>query len=168
MSDVGMCERMMIQVNYLEILEKVKAEALLNKSFEEMEEERDVRKTAQAMSFEKHCDLWRKCIKDTFGENGKQFFWEPKNNGKLIGIPEGPGVILMESNLCNVPIVRKKPNRREFLLVREGKRWVIRRIESLYVSGQIEPHKKVFCPGSRTHTEFKSAYEKAFIVKQIK
>lgn len=43
----------------------------------------------------------------------------------------------MESNLCNVPIVRKKPNRREFLLVREGKRWVIRRIESLYVSGQI-------------------------------
>lgn len=51
MSDVGMCERMMVQVNYLEILEKVKAEALLNKSFEEMEEERDVRKTAQAMSF---------------------------------------------------------------------------------------------------------------------
>lgn len=46
-----MCERMMVQVNYLEILEKVKAEALLNKSFEEMEEERDVRKTAQAMSF---------------------------------------------------------------------------------------------------------------------
>lgn len=87
MSDVGMCERMMVQANYLEILEKVKAEGLLNKSFEEMEEERDVRKTAQAMSFEKHCDLWRKCIKDTFGENGKQFFWEPKNNGKLIGIP---------------------------------------------------------------------------------
>lgn len=74
----------------------------------------------------------------------------------------------MESNLCNVPIVRKKPSSREFLLVREGKRWVIRRIDSLYVSGQVEPHKKVFCPGSRTHTEFKSAYEKAFILKQLR
>jgi hypothetical protein len=34
----------------------------------------------------------------------------------------------MESNLANVPIVKKKPNPREFLLVREGKRWVLRRI----------------------------------------
>jgi len=34
----------------------------------------------------------------------------------------------MESNLCNVPIVKKKPSSREFLLVREGKRWVIRKI----------------------------------------
>ncbi len=43
----------------------------------------------------------------------------------------------MESNLANVPVVKKKPSNREFLLVREGKRWVIRRIESLYVSGQV-------------------------------
>ncbi len=67
-----------------------------------------------------------------------------------------------------MPIVKKKPSTREFILVREGKRWVIRKIESLYVSGQIEPNKKVFCPGSRTHTEFKAAYERAFIYKQIK
>lgn len=37
LSDVGMCERMIIQVNYLELLERVNAEALQNKSFEEME-----------------------------------------------------------------------------------------------------------------------------------
>jgi hypothetical protein len=36
------------------------------------------------------------------------------------------------------------------------------------VGGQVEPHKKVFCPGSRQHTEFKLAYEKAYIVKQIR
>lgn len=133
-----------------------------------MEEDRDKRRGIQNLKFDKHCELWRKTIREVFGENGKQFFWEPKNNGKLIGIPEGPGVTLMESNLCTVPIVKKKPSSREFLLVREGKRWVIRRIDNLYVSGQVEPHKKVFCPGSRQHTEFKLAYEKAYIVKQIK
>lgn len=37
MSDVGMCERMMVQVNYLEVLARVKEEALHNKTFEEME-----------------------------------------------------------------------------------------------------------------------------------
>lgn len=67
MSDVGMCERMFIQVNCIEILEKVKAEALHNKSFEEMEEERDIKKSAQVMTYEKNCDLWRKCVKDIFG-----------------------------------------------------------------------------------------------------
>jgi hypothetical protein len=72
--------------------------------------------------------VWRKCIRSIFGDYGKQFFWEPKNNGKLIGVPDGPGVILMESNLATVPIVKKKPTTRDFLLVREGKRWVIRKI----------------------------------------
>ena len=82
-------------------------------------------------------------------------------------MPDGPGTIVMESNLGTVPLVKKKPPARDFLLVREGKRWVIRKIDSLYVSGQIEPNKKVFCPGSRQHTDFKLSYERAFIVKQI-
>lgn len=120
------------------------------------------------LSFEKNCEVWRKCIRSIFGDYGKQFFWEPKNNGKLIGVPDGPGVILMESNLATVPIVKKKPTTRDFLLVREGKRWVIRKIENIYTSGQIEPHKKVFCPGSRTHTEFKGAYLKAYVMKHVK
>lgn len=34
----------------------------------------------------------------------------------------------MESNLCTIPIVRKKSIGRDFLLVREGKKWVIRRV----------------------------------------
>ena len=74
----------------------------------------------------------------------------------------------MESNLGTIPIVKKKPNTRDFLLVREGKKWVLRKIDSLYVSGQFEPSKKVFPPGSRQHTDFKLAYERAYIVRQIK
>ena len=34
MSDVGMCERMIVQVNYLELLERVNAAALHDKTFE--------------------------------------------------------------------------------------------------------------------------------------
>jgi hypothetical protein len=102
-----------------------------------MEEERDKRRTQSDMTYLRHCELWRKIILDIFGDNGKQFYWEPKNNGKLIGIPDGPGVALMENNLATMPIVRKKSDSRDFLLVREGKRWVIRRIDSLYVSGQV-------------------------------
>lgn len=121
------------------------------------------------ISYRKHADHWRKIIKDYFGENGKQFYWEPKQNvGKAIGVPDGPGVIFMESNLGIVPMVKKKSPVRDYLLVREGKKWVLRKIDNIYVSGQVEPSKKVFCPGSRQHTDFKLAYERAYIVKQIK
>lgn len=74
----------------------------------------------------------------------------------------------MENNLFNIPIVKKKVNPRDYLLVRDGKKWVLRKIDWMYVSGQTEPNIKVFCPGSRQHTEFKLSYQKAFVIKQIK
>ncbi len=47
----------------------------------------------------------------------------------------------MESNLSNVPIVKKTPNKRDFILVRErtqnGDKWVLRKIDYAYVSGQV-------------------------------
>jgi hypothetical protein len=43
----------------------------------------------------------------------------------------------MESNLGCVPVVKKTPNKRDFLLVREGKKWVLRKIDSMYVGGQV-------------------------------
>lgn len=101
--------------------------------------------------FERKCELWRENVKETFGENGKLFLWEPKMAGKLIGSPEGLGVAVMESNLATYPIVKKKPpqNSRDFLLVNENGKWYIRRIDSMYISGQIEPKKKIFNPDSR-------------------
>lgn len=40
--------------------------------------------------------MWRNSIKECFGENGKQIFWDPtKYSGKLIGQPQGLGVALM-------------------------------------------------------------------------
>lgn len=70
--------------------------------------------------FERKCELWRKNIRENFGDHGKLFLWEPKNAGKLIGSPEGLGVGVMESNLSTYPIVKKKTenNSRDFLLVR--------------------------------------------------
>lgn len=98
------------------------------KSLEEIEEERD-KLMSVPISYRKHAPLWRQLIKENFGDNGKQFYWEARSNpGKVIGLPDGPGVIVMESNLGVVPLVKKKPLQRDFLLVREGKRWVLRRI----------------------------------------
>ena len=88
--------------------------------------------------------MWRQSIKESFGENGKIFFWEPKRKGMLIGNPEGTGVALMESNLGVVPVVKKNPNKCDFLLVRDGGKWVLRRIDCAYVSGQVEPKEEVF------------------------
>ena len=51
-----------------------------------------------------------------------------------------------------MPIVKKKVNQSDYLLVRDGKKWVLRKIDNIYVSGQVEPNIKVFCPGSRQHT----------------
>ena len=107
----------------------MREEVFNQKSFEEMEDERDRRSSQMPLSYIRHAELWRKIIKDTFGENGKQFYWQPKNtNGKVIGTPYGPGVTVMEGNLGTVPIVRKKPNPRDYLLVRDGKKWVLRQI----------------------------------------
>lgn len=82
-------------------------------------------------------ELWRKNIKEEFGENGKVYLWEPKRESKVIGNPEGLGVAMMESNLGITPVVKKKTNKTDFLLVREGGKWVLRKIDSLYVSGQV-------------------------------
>jgi hypothetical protein len=44
---------------------------------------------------------------------------------------------MMESNLAAMPIVKKTPNKRDFLLVRDGDKWVLRKIDAMYVSGQV-------------------------------
>lgn len=43
----------------------------------------------------------------------------------------------MESDLAYVPIVKQKNNPRDFLLVREGKKWFLRKIDHIYTSGQV-------------------------------
>ena len=137
MSDVGMCQRMFLQINYTEMLQKLKRDTIANRSIEEMEEIRETNKMPM-LNFQQHSEMWRKCVRDTFGENGKQIFWDcNKSNGKLIGQPQGLGVALMQSNLATYPIVRKKNNSRDFILVRQGKKWFLRRIDNIYTSGQI-------------------------------
>ena len=53
-------------------------------------------------------------------------------------------------------------------MVREGKHWVIRQINNMYISGQTEPLLRVACPGSRAHIDFKSSFTRAFILKEFK
>jgi hypothetical protein len=62
MSDVGMCERMFIQVNYNEILQKIKEEIFNVATLEDMEEERDKLENIH-IGYRKHAHLWRKIIR---------------------------------------------------------------------------------------------------------
>jgi hypothetical protein len=91
MSSVGMCERMFIQVNYQEMLEKINQDIIKNAPIDDIEDLRDnpTKNNSNNMNnnFERKCEHWRENIKESFGDNGKLFLWEPKMAGKLIGSP---------------------------------------------------------------------------------
>ena len=43
----------------------------------------------------------------------------------------------MESNLGVTPVVKKNAKKTDFLLVRDGNKWVLRKIDAIYTSGQV-------------------------------
>lgn len=118
-------------------------------------------------------ELWRRNVRKEFGDNGKVYLWEQERESKLIGNPEGLGVAVMESNLAAMPLVKKTPNKRDFLLVRElvkegnkeYSRWVLRKIDHLYVAGQVEPKQVVFSPGDRPYQTFLEKYQMDYLTK---
>ena len=80
------------------------------------------------------------------------------------------GVLTMENNLFKVPIFKQKLPKTDFLLVRyrddEGKdKFYVRKIEFIYIVGQIEPKLEVFSPNSRLLNAFIKKCLK-FVIKQ--
>lgn len=77
MSDVGMCERMVLQVNYHEIILKIQKDIIQAIEFERFEEMRDnpQSKNYNNISTEEKMGMWRKSLKECFGENGKVYLW---------------------------------------------------------------------------------------------
>lgn len=63
------------------------------------------------------------------------------------------GVTILENNLSKVPVFVQRPNKTDFLLICEikngQKKFYLRSIRSVYVAGQIQPKKEVYCPYSR-------------------
>ena len=53
------------------------------------------------------------------------------------------------------------------MLVRDGNRWVLRKIDSIYVSGQVEPKRIVYTPDNRSYNTFLEKYQMDFIKKWI-
>lgn len=81
MSDVGMCERMILQVNNKEMLQKINRDIIFDNQLEVYEDMRDNPangKPGQNTTTEQKMEVWRKNIKNYFGENGKVYLWEPK------------------------------------------------------------------------------------------
>lgn len=115
------------------------------------------------------CSNWRKVISDALGPNGRIFIGD--NESLLIGTPEGIGVAVLESNLSAMAVVRQRSNPRDFILVREGLNWYLRKLDYIYTSGVVEPKMEVFSPDSRQINNFlanylKSCVKKAFLHNQ--
>jgi transcription initiation factor TFIID subunit 1 len=64
-------------------------------------------------------------------------------------------------------VVRQKNNPRDFILVREGQNWYLRKIDSIYTSGVVEPKMVVFSPDSRQINNFLVNYLKSCVKKSF-
>ena len=64
-------------------------------------------------------------------------------------------------------VVRQRNNSRDFILVREGQSWYLRRIDSIYTSGVVEPKMEVFSPDSRQINNFLVNYLKSCVKKSF-
>lgn len=74
---------------------------------------------------------------------------------------------VLESNLSSMAVVRQRNNPRDFILVREGQSWYLRRIDSIYTSGVVEPKMEVFSPDSRQVNNFFVNYLKSCVKKSF-
>lgn len=65
MSNVGMCERMFIQVNHQEMLAKISQDMIKNAPIDDIEELRDNPKNNlnNGNNFERKCELWRENVR---------------------------------------------------------------------------------------------------------
>lgn len=63
---------------------------------------------------------------------------------------------MIDNDLFAAPVFKHKVPSTDFLLVRNAvtDRYVLRRIEHLYVVGQIEPKNEIFSPQSRQKTNY--------------
>ena len=67
---------MVLQVNYTEMLGKISQDIIMNRDIEDYEDQRDNAQTNfKNVSTEEKMEIWRKNIKDVFGENGKVYLW---------------------------------------------------------------------------------------------
>jgi hypothetical protein len=136
-SNIGMCSKLTLQINSKAVLDALAQENFNLADFDDLEKQREEVKPINKPNIAETCSNWRKVISDALGPNGKVFISD--NESLLIGTPEGIGVAVLESNLSCLAVVRQKSNPRDFVLVREGPNWFLRRIDTIYTSGVVEP-----------------------------
>ena len=60
---------------------------------------------------------------------------------------------MVENNMMRMPVFPQTPKKTDFILVRtiyNGKiKYFLRKIKTIYTTGQIQPKVEVFCPYSR-------------------
>ena len=120
-------------------------------------------------------ELFRKAKNNKFGARGEDVFLAEDETIPFIGQLTKTlfsGCTLLDSPLSATPVFTQKTRSNDFLLVivekRGQKHYYLRRIESIYVAGQIEPKQEVFSPYSRQYTNFQTTLHRFYINMKFK
>lgn len=114
--------------------------------------------------------LFNKTVKEEFGPLGEDVFLVETERIPFIGqltITKYSGILLLDSNLASTPIFYQEYIPTDFVLVssddRNERKYFLRKIETIYVGGQIEPKQEIFSPHSRQHTSFQGKLLRFYI-----
>ena len=111
---------------------------------------------------EKDIQKFKELVAETLGTHGSLYFL--KNNEKLPLIGQlldekHFGLTVLENNLFNVAVFKQKLPKTDFLLVKSRLEdgsfaYFLRKVEFIFIVGQIEPKLEVFSPSSRMLSSF--------------
>lgn len=106
-------------------------------------------------------EAYKEYCTQTFGPHGDEQILQEKQKLPIVGqLTNSPftGITLLENNLYHLPVFMHKPRRTDFVLVcvqEKGQtKYYLRKIDTVYTTGQIQPKLEVFCHHSRHYRSF--------------
>lgn len=112
---------------------------------------------------EEEIQKFKELVNEALGSHGSIYFLRNNEKIPLIGQlvdEQNLGILILENNLFNVSVFKQKIPTTDFLLVRTKNQdnnsysYTLRKIEHIYLVGQIEPKLEVFSPNSRMLSSF--------------
>lgn len=159
LTDPGMCTKMVMHVDYKKMASQVAARALQKPSLDDIEG----KKGTEMLIGEEGLSMFREELVEQLGPIGTLYLEENGRTG-LLGHSDHIGTTVLENRMYGQVAIKQTPQNRDFLLMcsSDGK-WHLRKIDHLYLGGQIEPKMDFFSPDSRSISSFLTNYLKSYI-----
>jgi hypothetical protein len=116
--------------------------------------------------------IFRQFLKEKLGEHGEEYPLDEPDQLPLLGQLSSSkleGLAILENNLYRAPVVKQKSKKNDFVLIRvveKGEaKYYLRKINTIFVVGQMQPKSEVFCPYSRHFRLFLKKLLKFYINK---